>query len=51
MKKKNEISKMAPLKGDPSGRERDSKGHPIPMKLRTSEDRAKSKKARSNKPK
>ena len=38
---------MAPLKSEPPGMERDSKGHAIPMKQRVPEDQAKAKRARA----
>jgi hypothetical protein len=43
------IARMAPLKGEPPGMERDGRGHAIPMKKRLPEDRAKAKRARMKK--
>jgi hypothetical protein len=39
-------ARMAPLKSEPPGMERDGKGKKIPLRQRTAEDRAKAKKAR-----
>jgi hypothetical protein len=40
-------ARMAPLKSEPPGMERDSKGHAIPMKERTAEDRTKAKRKKT----
>ena len=48
MKSKTE-RKMAPLKSEPPGMERDSKGKAIPLKNRTADDKAKAKRARAKK--
>ena len=37
----DKLPKMAPLKNEPPGMERDSKGKAIPIKERTADDRAK----------
>jgi hypothetical protein len=44
-------ARMAPLKSEPPGMERDSHGHAIPIKKRLPEDRAKAKRARNAKKK
>lgn len=41
MKKKIDSPRMAPLRSEPPGMERDSKGKAIPLKERTAEDQAK----------
>ena len=43
--------RMAPLRSEPPGMERDSKGHAIPMKQRLPEDRVKAKRAKIAQPK
>jgi len=43
------IARMAPLRNEPPGMERDSKGHAIPMKERLPEDRTKAKRAKRSK--
>ena len=40
-------ARMAPLKSEPPGMERDSKGKAIPLKERTAEDRAKAKRGKA----
>jgi hypothetical protein len=40
---------MAPLKSEPPGMERDSRGRAIPLKERTADDKAKAKRARAKK--
>ena len=40
-------ARMAPLKSEPPGMERDGRGHAIPMGERLPEDRAKAKRART----
>jgi hypothetical protein len=42
-------ARMAPLKNEPPGMERDSKGNAIPLKQRTPDDRAKAKRGKSAK--
>jgi hypothetical protein len=49
MKKNVDQRKMAPLKSEPPGMERDSKGRAIPLKERTAEDQAKAKRAKIGK--
>jgi hypothetical protein len=45
MNKPTDKPAMLPQKGEPPGMERDSHGHPIPLKERLPEDREKSKRA------
>jgi hypothetical protein len=46
MKKKTPPPKMAPLKSEPPGMERDSRGNAIPLKERTADDREKAKRGK-----
>jgi len=49
MKRKTDPRKMAPLKSEPPGMERDSRGKAIPLKQRTEDDKEKVKRARARK--
>jgi hypothetical protein len=49
MKKKPHPLRMAPLKSEPPGMERDSRGNPIPLAQRTADDRAKAKRGKKAK--
>ena len=51
MRQKINRPKMAPLKSEPPGMERDSRGKAIPLKERTADDKAKAKRARAKKKK
>ena len=51
MKQKTDMPKMAPLKSEPPGMERDGRGNAIPLKERTQDDKDKAKRARAKKSK
>ena len=51
MKHKTDKPKMAPLKSEPPGMERDSRGKAIPLKERTEDDKEKAKRAQAKKSK